>query len=247
MKLALTVSYDGTNYCGWQVQPTGVTVQSVLQDAIFKLTGEQVTVTGSGRTDAGVHAEGQVASFSLQNCTIPCERFARALNTFLPSDVKALECREVSEDFDARKSAKKKTYRYSFYINSVEKPLLERYALRLDKEPNLALIEKALTFVVGERDFACFNASGGGAKTTVRRIYDARFVKSGQDRFDFFVTGNGFLYNMVRTLAGTLLDVGYGKISPERLGEIISLKQRNAVGRTLSAKGLCLLSVEYQE
>ena len=125
MKLALTVSYDGTNYCGWQVQPTGVTVQSVLQDAILKLTGEQVTVTGSGRTDAGVHAEGQVASFSLQNCTIPCERFARALNTFLPSDVKALDCAQVQDDFDARKSAKQKTYRYSFYVSQVEKPLLE--------------------------------------------------------------------------------------------------------------------------
>ena len=244
MKIMAIVSYDGTEYCGWQVQNNGLSVQKVLQDAIERLTGEVVTVTGSGRTDAGVHAQGQVIDFTVEKATIPPENYARALNTLLPKDVRVIESRLAQDTFNARKSAKRKTYRYSFYVSKTELPLKERYSLRIDNEVDLVAIENALKVVVGERDFACFNASGGGAKTTVRTIYDAKFVKT-DDGYDFFVTGNGFLYNMVRTLAGTLLEVGYGKISCEKLDQIIQNKDRNGCGRTLLAKGLCLVSVEY--
>ena len=244
MKIMAIVSYDGTEYCGWQVQNNGLSVQKVIEEAIEQLTGEKVTVTGSGRTDAGVHAEGQVIDFAVQKATIPPENYARALNTLLPRDVRVLQSRLVKDDFNARKSAKRKTYCYSFYVSKTEKPLKERYALRIDSDPDLTAIEKAIEVVVGEHDFACFNASGGGAKTTVRKIYDAKFVKNG-DGYDFFVTGNGFLYNMVRTLAGTLLEIGFGKMDDKKLAEIIEKKDRSSCGRTLLAKGLRLVKVEY--
>lgn len=246
MKIKLTVSYDGTNYCGWQIQNNGVSVQSVLQDAVYKLTGEKVTVTGSGRTDAGVHAEGQVAHFSIEKATIPPEKYALALNPLLPPDVKVQKSEMAKDDFDARKSAKRKTYRYSFYVSQTEKPLKERYSVRLDKMPDLSLLEKGANVLVGEHDFACFNASGGGAKTTVRTIYDISIKVDGQD-LSLYFTGNGFLYNMVRTASGTLLDVGYGKTTVENLAKIVENKDRLGVGRTLPAKGLCLVKVEYGE
>ena len=244
MKIKITLSYDGSLYCGWQVQNNGISIQSILQDAIEKLTGEKVKVTGSGRTDAGVHAQGQVASFSLENSTIPPQKLYKALNTLLPSDIRVIESGLVGDEFDARKSAKRKTYRYSFYFSEVENPLKERYALRIDDLPFYDQMLSALDKVVGERDFACFNASGGGAKTTIRTIYDARFERVDNDLY-FFVTGNGFLYNMVRTLSGTLLEVGKGKLSISDLEKLIKNKDRSACGRTLPAKGLCLMQVEY--
>lgn len=244
MKIKITLSYDGEKYCGWQVQNNGISIQGVLQDAIKKLTGEEVKVTGSGRTDAGVHALGQVASFSLENSSIPPQKIYKAINVLLPQDIRVLESGLVRDDFDARKSAKKKTYRYSFYVSEVENPLKERYAVRIDGLDCLEEMLSATKKVVGEHDFACFNASGGGAKTTVRTIYDAHFEKNGDDLF-FLVTGNGFLYNMVRTLAGTLLEVGKGRITPCDLENLIKNKDRSACGRTLPAKGLCLMKVQY--
>ena len=245
MKIAITLSYDGTNYCGWQVQPNGVTIQQLIEDAVFSVTGERVRVTGSGRTDAGVHARGQVAHFSLEKTTIPPEKFAKALNAHLPNDVRVFESREVDQDFNACTSAKRKTYRYSLYLSEVEQPLKQRYATCVHGKVDVELMKKGSQLFVGEHDFACFNASGSGAKTTVRTIYSIDIIESGQDLF-IEVTGNGFLYNMVRTLSGTLLALGQGEKTLQDLQNMLKTGDRTLCGRTLSAKGLCLEKVEYQ-
>ncbi len=243
MKVKLTVCYDGTNYCGWQVQPNGLSVQQVVQDAVEKATGENCKVVGSGRTDAGVHAERQVAHFET-NSTIPPERFYLALNAHLPNDVKVLESAKAEENFDARKSAKKKTYCYSFYYGEIENPLKERYSVRLGKEPDLEKMQSAINLMVGEHDFKAFCSSGSGAKTTVRTIYSIK-IEKGKVGLKVLVTGNGFLYNMVRILVGTLLDVGYSRKSEKDILEMLNHGKREKGGRTLPAKGLCLSSVEY--
>lgn len=243
MKIKLTVCYDGTNYCGWQIQPNGLSVQQVVQEAIEKATGEKSKVVGSGRTDAGVHAQRQTAHFET-NSSIPAERFYLALNAHLPSDVKVLASEKAEDNFDARKSAKRKTYCYSFYYGEVENPLKERYAVRLEKELNEEKIEKAINLLVGEHDFKAFCSAGSGAKTTVRTIYSIK-IEKGNDGLKVLVTGNGFLYNMVRILVGTLLDVGYGKKTENDILEMLNQGKRERGGRTLPAKGLCLNSVEY--
>ncbi len=244
MRIKLTVTYDGTNYCGWQVQPNGVSIEGVLEDAIQSVTGETaIKVTGSGRTDAGVHAQGQVAHFDTQS-SIPPENFFKAINTKLPSDIKVLNSQLISEDFNARKSAKKKTYAYSFYFSQTDLPLVDRYATRLDYTIDVEKLKALAQIFVGEHDFKCFNASGGGAKTTVRTIYSID-IKHTKEKMEILVTGNGFLYNMVRTLVGTLL-----KFEKEQFGEnyiktMLESGDRSLCGKTLPAKGLCLVGVEY--
>ena len=206
--------------------------------------GRRVTVVGSGRTDAGVHAEGQVAHFEIQNTSVPPQNFAKALNTVLPSDFKVLKSEQISDHFDARKSAKKKTYCYSTYYSLTELPLKERYSVKLDKKPDISLMQKASEIFIGEHDFKCFNASNGGAKTTVRTVYDIKIETDGCD-YKFFVCGNGFLYNMVRTMVGTIIEVGIGKKTLEQVKSALDEKDRKKVGKTLPAKGLSLKSVEY--
>lgn len=244
MNVKLVLSYNGANYCGWQIQPNGVSVQGVVTDAIFKLTGKKVTLIGSGRTDAGVHALGQIANFKIEGCSVPPEKFYKALNTLLPSDIRACESELADNDFNARKSAKNKTYRYSFYYSETENPLINGIALALQKKPNFSLMRKCAEILKGKHDFKCFNASGSGAKTTVREIYEIDFIKKD---FGFFVevTGNGFLYNMVRTLAGTLLEVGYGIKTEEDVKNMLVSGNRSLCGKTLPAKGLTLLRAEY--
>lgn len=244
MRILLTVTYDGSNFCGWQVQKNGRSVQSVLETALTELTGEKIKVTGSGRTDAGVHAEKQFAHFDVEKSTIPAEKFYKALNTLLPEDVKVLSSKEVNSDFNARKSAKWKTYRYSFYISPVELPLKEKYAQRIDKKLDVELMRKSAELFVGEHDFKCFCASGSSVKTTVRKIKEI-LIQEKEDSLKITVTGNGFLYNMVRILSGTLLAIGQGKISEENVKEMLAFGKRKLGGKTLSAKGLCLVSVEY--
>lgn len=242
MKIKLTLSYDGTDYCGWQVQPNGLSIQQVLEQALFTLTGEKVKVTGSGRTDAGVHAIGQVADFTT-NSTIPPQKFALALNTILPSSVKVISSEQVEDSFNAIKSAKRKTYQYNLYTSCVELPLKERYALRID-QVDLAKMQSAGKLLIGEHDFKCMCAVGGSAKTTVRQIYDLSIEQKGQD-ITVSVTGNGFLYNMVRIMVGTLLEIGYGKMTEQDLKDMLISGQRAKGGKTISAKGLVLKSVEY--
>ena len=194
MKVKLTLEYDGTNYCGWQVQPNGNTVQAELEKALFSLTGEKISVTGSGRTDSGVHAKGQVASFSVAAENIPAERYAPALNALLPKDIRALKSERAAEDFDARRSAKKKTYRYTFYVSATERPLYMRYAAK-SRPLDLEKMRRAAAYFVGEKDFASFCAADSAVKSTVRRIYSAEVEAEGEQPILF--SGLRYLINRV--------------------------------------------------
>ena len=244
MRIALTISYDGTNFCGWQVQPNGRTVQDQIENAVEKVTGQRVRVTGSGRTDAGVHAKGQVAHFTLDGCSVPPERFYLALNVHLPEDVRVLDSKAVADDFDACRTAKKKTYKYSLYQSNTELPLKERYAVKLDTAVDVEKMRSASKLFIGEHDFKSFCASGSSVKTTVRTIYQLDIDNVDKD-LTFTITGNGFLYNMVRIIVGTLIKVGEGKATLSDVEKMLCDGQRTLGGKTLPAKGLCLEQVEY--
>ncbi len=243
MKIKLVLSYDGSNYSGWQVQDNALTIQQVLEEALAKLTGEKIKTTASGRTDAGVHAIGQVVSFSYGG-KIPADKFYLALNPLLPSDIKATSSQEVKDDFCACRSAKKKTYVYSVYVSEVDLPLLDKYSTRINNLGSFSLMKKLSKKFVGEHDFKCFCASGSSAKTTVRTIYSLKIKKHGK-KVKFIVTGNGFLYNMVRTLVGTLLKISKGDCTKFDIEKMLKFGDRSLVGETMPAKALTLLSVEY--
>ncbi|MCQ2386962.1 MAG: tRNA pseudouridine(38-40) synthase TruA [Clostridia bacterium] len=244
MRIKLIVSYDGENFSGWQRQKNGiVSIQGLLEEAVYKLTGENVSVVGSGRTDAGVHALGQVAHFDT-NSKIPPQKFCLALNTLLPSGVKVLKSQKVKDDFNARRDAKLKTYKYSVYVSNIEKPLKEKYSVRVFGKVDYEKIKANAKKFVGEHDFKCFCASGSEVKTTVRTITELKVVKRGED-LTFLVTGTGFLYNMVRILVGTLIAVGRGDIKEENIDKMLKTGKRSLGGETLPAKGLCLMNVKY--
>lgn len=245
MRVKITVAYDGMNFCGWQVQPNGVSVQSVLQDAIFNATGERVIVTGSGRTDAGVHANGQVAHFDLKNENLPPERISFMLNTFLPKEVRVIDSKRASDDFDARKSAKKKTYRYNFYLSDTENPLYERYCERMDNGVDVKKLNEACEIFVGEHNFKAFSASGGSAKTFERRIFEAKAVRRGKFVYLQF-TGSGFLYNMVRLLSGAVVEYSKGKLKKEEIEEMLTSGERTHNIKTMPSKALVLYKVVYK-
>lgn len=238
----ITVQYDGTDFCGWQYQPNGISVQECLTNAFLKIS-ESASVTASGRTDSGVHARGAVCHVDLDTTT-PTDKIAKAVNCHLPDSIAVLSAEEVSEDFHARYSAKRKTYVYHFYVSEIKLPLKERYSVRLDKMPDIDLMKKGAEKIVGKHDFKCFLASGSSVENTEREIYSLTVEQSGID-ISVKVCGNGFLYNMVRIIAGTLLDVGYKRKSAQDVENAIREKDRNLSGKTLPAKGLELFSVEY--
>lgn len=243
MRVFLKIEYDGTAYCGWQIQPNAVSVQQVLESAITRLTGCPTSVTGSGRTDSGVHAEGQIAHFDTDS-EIPPERFAPALNQFLPDDVKVLDSFRVDDNLHARFSAKKKTYVYRIYESKHPRPLLDRYSARVDFKLDEKKMQEGANYFIGSHDFSCFLASGSAVKDTVREIYTAKVERVGEEII-FTVCGNGFLYNMVRIMVGTLVKVGSGKIEPSEVKEIIEKKRREKAGATMPPQGLTLKKVEY--
>jgi tRNA pseudouridine38-40 synthase len=185
-----------------------------------------------------------VAHFSLEKSSIPPEKFAKALNAYLPSDIRVLDSRLVDEDFNACTSAKRKTYRYSLYLSEIEQPLKQRYATCVHGKVDIDLVKKGAELFVGEHDFACFNASGSGAKTTVRTIYNIDIIQNNQDLF-IEVTGNGFLYNMVRIIVGTAVYVSDGRINPMNTEEILNSKKRDLAGITAPPMGLSLEKVHY--
>ncbi len=243
MRVKITVAYDGTDFVGWQVQDNGRSVQSEIEKAVFKITGEKVRVTGSGRTDAGVHAAGQVAHFDTSS-SVPACRFYKALNTVLPPDVKVTASEEISARFNACTHAKRKTYAYSIYLSETENPLYERYSVRIDPDIDVERMKKAAEIFRGEHDFAAFRASGGAAKTTVRTIYSLDIIEE-SGKIKFVVCGNGFLYNMVRIICGALVAAGKGKLTTEEIEKAFKTGKRPALIKTLPAKGLCLESAEY--
>lgn len=244
-KIGLTVIYDGTQYCGWQIQPNGVTVQETIQNAIEKVTGEKVNLTGSGRTDAGVHAEGQFAHFET-NSAVPPEKFFKAINVHLPEDIRVQKSQLLPDDFHAVKSAKKKTYKYSVYTGETENPVIDRFATYLPQSPDFKLMKKCAKLFVGEHDFKGFSATGGSAKTSVRTIYKIRLVKK-SERTDIYITGNGFLYKMVRMIVGTIVQAGLKKVDFLEIKTSLKTGEKPKNQQTMPAKGLCLVKVEYSE
>ncbi len=245
MRVMLTVSYDGTAYCGWQIQPNCDTVQERIEKAIYSLTGETARITGSGRTDSGVHAKGQTAHFDIKKESISAEKYAKALNAYLPPDIRALSSCAVSNRFDACRTAKKKTYKYSCYISDIILPLKERFAVRMDSGLDIDKIKSGALLFIGEHDFKGFCSTGSSIKTTVRTIYALEVDFNGQD-LTFTITGNGFLYNMVRIIVGTLIKLGENKCALEDIKQMLKTGERELGGKTLPAKGLCLESVEYE-
>lgn len=244
----MTIQYDGTAFSGWQRQKELRTVQKCLEEALSALFGKPVRAVASGRTDAGVHAAAQAVHFDADT-KIPAEKIPFALNTVLPPDLSALSCKIVDDGFNARFSAKRKTYCYKLYYSPHRKPLLDRDHTHTVLLPNLNKMREAADNIIGTHDFCCFLASGSKVKDTVRTIYslDVRRQMSddGGAEFEIYVCGNGFLYNMVRIIAGTLLYVGIGKLSPDDVLEIIKLRDRKRAGKTLPPNGLTLVNVEY--
>ncbi len=244
MRILLTISYDGTDFCGYQVQPNERTVQSELETALFKITQKNVQTVASGRTDSGVHALNQKVHFDYEGGMSP-NNFVPALNSLLPSDIRVKSAKKVKDSFSARYSAKQKTYLYKCRLDSVENPLENRYCVYLKSgEIDYKKIEECCKLLEGTHDFKCFLSSGSSVKDTVRTIYKIQIKKSG-NKLDFLVTGNGFLYNMVRIIVGTLLAVGENRIEISAVKDALLSGKRNLVGKTMPAKGLCLYKVKY--
>ena len=243
MRYVLRVAYDGTNYCGWQVQPNGNTVQAELNGALCKAFGESVCAVASGRTDAGVHALGQVCHVDL-SAHISGSKLADALNSRLPKDISVLQSAVAPDGFDANRTAKKKTYRYSLYFAQRRNPLFDRYAVWVKGEPQIDKLKEAAACFTGTHDFAAYCASRSQVKTTVRTVYSFD-VKEEDGLTNLYVCGNGFLYNMVRTLAGTALWYAEGKLSLEDIAATLSSGDRSGTGKTMPPNGLTLMSVDY--
>ena len=241
--IKLTIEYDGKPYNGWQKQPNKPNIQGEIERAIYNITKEEVDLIGSGRTDAGVHALGQVANFKT-NSNIPIEKLALAINSQLKNSIIIKKAEEVDERFHSRYNAKHKTYRY--IINNspcgtaIYRNLEYCFPIKLD----VAKMQEAAKYFEGEHDFKAFKSSGTSAKNSVRTIYNAS-VKQKGEKIIIELTGNGFLYNMVRIISGTLLDVGLQKIKPEEIKNIIEEKDRQKAGKTLPAHGLYLVEVKY--
>ncbi len=249
MRYVLKIAYDGTNYAGWQRQKNGVSVQQRLEEALGQVTGKSCKVTASGRTDAGVHALGQVCHFDVEGMTIPPEKMPDCVNRFLPEDVRAIAGWAAEDGFDSNRSAKRKTYCYRVYEGDWENPLLSRYAVRVEKLPPLSNLQSKAKLMEGERDYKAFCASGSSVKTTVRIVYEVRVEEEmifGLPVVCVYVTGNGFLYNMVRTMVGELIDLAFGKKADESLLSAYQTGDRSLLGKTMPAKGLTLTSVEYR-
>ena len=243
--IKLTIEYDGKDFNGWQKQPNKLNIQGEIERAIEIITGgEKVELIASGRTDAGVNALGQVANFRTES-TMPIEKMAYAINSQLKKAIRVQKAEEVDEKFHSRYTCKKKTYRYT--INNSEQGsaifryMQYHYPVKLDENK----MNEGVKYLIGEHDFKSFKASGTSSKSSVRTIYDAKVWREG-DLIHIELTGNGFLYNMIRIIAGTLIEVGEGAIEPAEVKEILEAKDRSRAGKTVSPSGLCLMGVEYE-
>ena len=243
-RLKLTVAYDGTNYCGWQIQPNGITVEEVLNRALRKLTGEEITVIGASRTDSGVHALGNVAVFDSET-SIPPERISYALNQRLPEDIRVQVSEEVPSDWHPRKCACVKTYEYRILNRRINMPMERLYSHFCYFKLDVDRMQEAAAMLTGEHDFKSFCSVRTQVTDTVRTIYTIDVAKNADDIISIRVTGNGFLYNMVRIIAGTLMAVGTGQIRPEDMTSILEAKDRRAAGPTAPARGLTLIEMKY--
>ena len=242
--IKLTIEYDGKDFNGWQKQPNKLNIQGEIEKAIERITGEEVELNASGRTDAGVHALGQVANFKT-NSNIPIEKIPIALNTNLKKSIRILKAEEVDERFHSRLSCKEKTYRYVINNSEYGTAIYRNMEYCVPQKLDVEAMQKAAKYFEGEHDFKAFKASGTSSKSSVRTIFKAEVTKH-EDRIYIELTGNGFLYNMVRIISGTLLEVGMGRIKPEEVSEIIESKDRLKAGKTLPPQGLFLVEVKYK-
>lgn len=245
MRVLLTVAYDGSGYYGWQRQKNFISVQQRLEEALSELLKKEITVRGASRTDTGVHALGQKAVFNDDSITIPVNRIPYALNTFLPADIVITDAVEVDDSFHPQYSVTDKTYEYKILSAKFKNPKLIKYTEFINRDLDIEKMRGACQYFLGEHDFKAFCASGGSSKTTVRTIYKLD-VRKEDDMVTITVNGNGFLYNMVRILAGTLVYVGLGKIQPDEIEDIIKSKDRTRAGKTLAPNGLTLMEVHYE-
>ena len=243
-RIRILVAYDGTDYCGWQIQPNGITIEEVLNDKLSKLTGEDIHVIGASRTDSGVHALGNVAVFDTES-PIPPDRMAYALNQKLSEDIVVVRSEEVPLDWHPRYQKQvTKTYEYHIYNAAFPNPLKRRYSAFVSYPMDIEKMRKGASFLVGEHDFVSFCNVRTNVEDTVRRIDGIEIDKKGED-ITIRVTGNGFLYNMVRIIAGTLIRVGRGFYTPEKVKEILDAKERTKAGVTAPPEGLVLVEIKY--
>ena len=244
MRVLLVVAYDGTNYCGWQVQPNGISIQQKLNEAISDLFGKEIECVGASRTDAGVHALGNVAVFDVDS-RMPAEKICYALNQRLPDDIVVQDSMEVDEDFHPRYAESRKTYQYRILNRRMPDPTSRRDTYHYYYPLDVDLMRSAASYLVGRHDFTSFSSVHAQVKSRVRTIYYARVFKEG-DTIIFEICGNGFLYNMVRIIAGTLIKVGAGEIKPQEMQTILNGKDRALAGPTAPAHGLTMMGLEYE-
>lgn len=242
--IKLIIQYEGTNYAGWQSQKNAKSIQDVIEAALKEITGRRTTLIGSGRTDAGVHAMGQVASFRTRS-KIPIKNIQMALNSALPKDIVISDVKEAGQNFNAQRSAKSKLYRYTIVNGDFVDPFIRRFAARSFYKLDMGKMRKAAKAMIGRHDFKAFRATDGDReKDSIRRITLLEVKKRG-DVIDFFVEADGFVYNMVRNIVGTIIEVGRGKFPEGRIKELLVRKDRRLCGPLMPAKGLCLVSVKY--
>lgn len=239
----LVVAYDGTNYCGWQVQPGRATIEGELNKALSGLLGQEIEVIGASRTDSGVHSLGNVAVFDAET-RIPGEKFKYALNQRLPEDIRVQESRETSRDFHPRHCSSQKTYEYRICSRETELPTERLYAHFTYRTLDIERMQRAAAYVVGEHDFKSFCSAGSQVRETVRTVYSL-IVEQEESLIKIRITGSGFLYNMVRIIAGTLMEVGMGAREPEEMESIIAACDRSFAGPTAPARGLRLVKIQY--
>ncbi len=251
-RIKLIVAYDGTNYCGWQIQPNGITVQEVLNKIISQVTGETIQVIGASRTDSGVHAYGNVAVFDTES-PIPAARMCHALNQKLPEDIRIMHSEEVGETFHPRYAETKKTYEYHIVNTKMMVPTKRLYAYFVTYDLDVEKMRMAAQALIGEHDFTSFCSLRTEVEDMVRTIYaitieekEVTRLHGGEKEITIRIEGNGFLYNMVRIIAGTLVGVGRGFYQPEQMQEILEAKDRKAAGVTAPPQGLFLQQIEYQ-
>ena len=244
-RIRCIVEYEGTAYVGWQVQPNGVSVQQRLNEALYRITGESIQAHGSGRTDSGVHARVQVLHFDTE-ARMPAEKFAVAMNMLLPRDIRVLYSEETDGAFHARFSAKEKSYRYTLQLGPHARVFTRNTALHVYVPLDFAAMQAAAMDCVGKHDFAAFMSAGSAMENTVRTILSSAWTREG-DYWHYDVTGTGFLYNMVRILAGTMLEIGEGKRGASAVATALETRVRSDAGATAPPHGLTLMRVRYPD
>ena len=244
-RIMLTIAYDGTAYKGWQIQPGEQTIEGVLNTEISRFLNEDIRVIGASRTDTGVHARGAVAVFDTQS-SIPGDKFSFALNKGLPEDIRIIRSEQVRDDFHPRKVPCRKTYEYRIYNDTFPMPTRRLYTYHVYGKLDEHLMDRAGKYLIGEHDFTSFSSTGGQTLTTVRTIYDISVWREDREVI-ISVTGNGFLYNMVRIIAGTLIEAGQGKMAPEEMIRILGERDRSLAGQTAPACGLCLAGYRFDD